>query len=282
MVERSPTEEELRDIPANARLAQVLFVQDAGGVQPPRIVVHEVDCEEPKRDGYLLRAQVLHYGAREIAELMRGNQVSFGLKMNDVISPIRVLGCQVLGGAMEIVRFPKGAGFAALKEVCPQGVVIRTGMCLVESKDRLIAAMVDSASAEIEAHLKPLEGRLQQLRQLSAGLHKEASPAVTAPAQSTGGPEWRYGANKGSVYMYPEEGGVGAGYQWVATTNPEMVGLPENQEAMESHAERLAACANACRGMDDPVAEVSALRQAAPALQRVNGDEYERGGPSGR
>jgi len=76
-------------------------------------------------------------------------------------------------------------------------------------------------------------------------------------------PQWRYGANKGSVYMYPEQGGVSAGYQWVATTNPEMVGLPEDQEAMERHAERLAACANACRGMGDPEVEVSALLQAA-------------------
>ncbi|SFF33757.1 hypothetical protein [Paracidovorax wautersii] len=83
---------------------------------------------------------------------------------------------------------------------------------------------------------------------------------------------WRFGATKGSIYMYPADGGVQAGYKWVATTDPELVGLPEDQEAMEAMARQLADSANACLGMKDPVAEVAQLRVAS---QRAAGAEMD-------
>lgn len=168
-----------------------------------------------------------------------------------------------------------------------RGMAFLIARCDAVKKSDVVGLMADYGD-EVAADGKPLLASLvssywnkfQQLRQ-------NAQPGETISAEPPARErEWRYGANKGSVYMYPEEGGVSAGYQWVATTNPEMVGLPEDQEAMERHADRLAACANACRGMDDPVAEVSALQQvhdlATNALQRGNADEHEPGGPGGR
>lgn len=71
---------------------------------------------------------------------------------------------------------------------------------------------------------------------------------------------WRFAAQKGSLYMFPEAGGVSAGYEWLGTTDPEVVGLPESQSSMETLATRFAACANACRGMADPGTEISQLK----------------------
>lgn len=106
-----------------------------------------------------------------------------------------------------------------------------------------------------------------------AAISRKGLETVSAVDGPEGGEaSWRFGATKGSIYMYPSNGGVQAGYKWVATTDPELVGMPEDQEAMAAMARRLADSANACLGMKDPVAEVAQLRAAS---QRVAGTEMD-------
>lgn len=86
-------------------------------------------------------------------------------------------------------------------------------------------------------------------------------------------PEMVFGHNKGAVYRYPAVGGVAAGYEWWATTDPELVGMPEDQEARDRRGARLAVCANACREFVDPLAEIGKLRAMAADLVPVQAQQ---------
>lgn len=86
-------------------------------------------------------------------------------------------------------------------------------------------------------------------------------------------PEMLFGNNKGSVYRFPAVGGVAAGYEWWATTDQEVIGMPEDQEARDRRGARLALCANACREFADPVAEIGKLRAMAADLVPVQAQQ---------
>ena len=93
-----------------------------------------------------------------------------------------------------------------------------------------------------------------------------AAPTVREDALQAE-PEMLFGHNKGAIYRYPAVGGVAAGYEWWATTDPELVGMPEDQEARDRRGARLALCADACRAFPDPTAEIGKLQaQAAQVL----------------
>lgn len=93
-----------------------------------------------------------------------------------------------------------------------------------------------------------------------------AAPTVREDALQAE-PEMLFGHNKGAIYRYPAVGGVAAGYEWWATTDPELAGLPEDQEARDRRGARLALCANACKAFPDPAAEIAKLQtQAAQVL----------------
>lgn len=86
-------------------------------------------------------------------------------------------------------------------------------------------------------------------------------------------PDMLFGHNKGAVYRYPAVGGVAAGYEWWATTDQELIGMPEDQEARDRRGARLALCANACREFADPVAEIGKLRSMAADLVPVQAQQ---------
>lgn len=101
---------------------------------------------------------------------------------------------------------------------------------------------------------------------------RAAAPKVPEEALQAE-PDMLFGHNKGAVYRYPAVGGVAAGYEWWATTDQELIGMPEDQDARDRRGARLALCANACREFADPVAEIGKLRSMAADLVPVQAQQ---------
>lgn len=107
------------------------------------------------------------------------------------------------------------------------------------------------------------------------GVEAEVPSERAAPAAPEvppfGDPSWRYAAQKGALYRYPEGKDVSAGYEQVGAMDQSFA----DDTVRDAHARFLAASANACRGMQEPERAVARLVQRAElgdlAIERLRG-----------
>jgi hypothetical protein len=138
--------------------------------------------------------------------------------------------------------------------------IVSASMAAVKSAD--VVRFVQEYAGNREVLQKFIQSEFDAYCRISK--QPAAAPTVREDALRAD-PEMLFGHNKGSVYRYPAVGGVAAGYEWWATTDPELVGMPEDQDARDRRGARLALCADACRAFPDPAAEIGKL-QAQAAL----------------